>query len=110
MDGGWLLMGSDDSFAHQEDGEGPIRRTRIASFLLAATCVSNLEFVTFMDATGYLTDAESAGWSFVFAGLLPHNFPRRRLRGALMVWHRVAPRQYPYLPQRPQSRPRRLQL
>ncbi len=89
MDGGWFLMGSDDAFAHQEDGEGPVRRTRVAPFLLAATCVSNLEFATFVDATGYITDAESAGWSFVFAGLLPQNFPATRAARGAEWWRQV---------------------
>ena len=40
-----------------------------------ACAVSNLEFSRFVEETGYVTDAERFGWSFVFAGFLPDDFP-----------------------------------
>ncbi|HEY9390798.1 MAG TPA: SUMF1/EgtB/PvdO family nonheme iron enzyme [Mycobacteriales bacterium] len=40
-------------------------------FRVEPHCVSNLRFATFVGATGYVTDAERFGFSFVFAGLLP---------------------------------------
>lgn len=49
-----------------DDGEGPLRRTRIAPFLMAPGSVTNAEFTAFVRATGYVTDAERYGWSFVF--------------------------------------------
>ena len=42
---------------------------------IAATTVTNERFAEFVDATGYRTDAERYGWSFVFVGLLPAGFP-----------------------------------
>ena len=38
--------------------------------MLDVTEVTNGQFAEFADATGYETDAEKFGWSFVFEGLL----------------------------------------
>ncbi|MFE5792228.1 formylglycine-generating enzyme family protein [Streptomyces sp. NPDC056503] len=51
-----------------EDGEGPVRTVEVAPFRIAATAVSHAEFRAFADATGYRTDAERFGSSFVFRG------------------------------------------
>ena len=37
---------------------------------MTATAVTNQQFATFVGATGYRTEAERYGWSFVFAGAL----------------------------------------
>lgn len=42
----------------------------VSEYAIAPTCVTNAEFRAFVNATGYVTDAESYGWSFVFAGHL----------------------------------------
>jgi len=75
LPGGAFLMGTDDRIGYPADGEGPVRRVTVAPFWMAATAVSNAGFAAFADATGYVTDAERFGWSFVFAGLLPDDFP-----------------------------------
>ena len=59
LDGGWFLMGSEDPFAYEDDGEGPVREVRVDPFRLAACCVSNRDFEAFVAATGYVTDAET---------------------------------------------------
>src|SRR3569832_2253889 len=71
LDGGWFTMGSDDAYAYEEDGEGPVRRVRVDPFCIAARSVSNRQFSEFVDATGHVTSAEHYGTSFVFGGLLP---------------------------------------
>lgn len=48
------------------DGEGPRRFVKIRPFRLGATAVTNAEFAAFVEATGYATEAERFGWSFVF--------------------------------------------
>jgi formylglycine-generating enzyme required for sulfatase activity len=48
------------------DGEGPRRFVRVDAFRLSATAVTNDEFVAFVADTGYVTEAERFGWSFVF--------------------------------------------
>ncbi len=80
------------------DGEAPLRQVRLKPFLMAATAVSNAEFAGFVAATGYVTEAERIGWSFVFWQLLADSAPPtqsvqdaewwRRVDGA--AWSRVA--------------------
>ena len=76
--GGEFLMGSDGPHSYPDDGEGPVRRVRLEPFWIDALAVSNADFVRFVEATGYATEAEHFGWSFVFAGLLPDDFPPTR--------------------------------
>lgn len=48
------------------DAEGPLRRKPIEPFQMAETAITNAQFAAFVTATGYKTDAERLGWSFVF--------------------------------------------
>lgn len=57
------------------DREGPIRTVDTDAYLIGATPVTNAEWAAFVDATGFVTLAERDGWSFVFGGLLPDDFP-----------------------------------
>jgi formylglycine-generating enzyme required for sulfatase activity len=63
---GRFLMGSEDPDGFPADGEGPIREVRLRPFLIDPLAVTNAEFATFAKATGYATEAERIGWSFVF--------------------------------------------
>lgn len=63
---GSFLMGSESVEAHAGDREGPVRVVEVATFSLRTTAVTNEEFGTFVGATGYRTDAEKFGWSYVF--------------------------------------------
>src|SRR3954463_3220615 len=74
--GGCFLMGSND-LRFPEDGEGPVRRVTVSGFAIACHAVSNLQFGDFVRATGYTTDAERFGWSFVFDGLLSEDTKRK---------------------------------
>ncbi|MGI8415825.1 MAG: formylglycine-generating enzyme family protein [Nakamurella sp.] len=71
LPGGRFLMGSDDSEVNVGDGEGPVRPVTVSPFAISATAVSNDEFAAFVADTGYRTEAEDFGWSFVFASFLP---------------------------------------
>lgn len=64
--GGTFMMGSEDADVNQEDEEGPVREVKVAGFHIDEYQVSNRKFKAFIDATGYETDAERFGWSFVF--------------------------------------------
>lgn len=64
--GGDFLMGSTDDESRAEDGEGPVRTVTVSPFLADPVAVTNVAFATFVKATGYVTDAERFGWSFVF--------------------------------------------
>src|SRR5580704_15327333 len=76
--GGAFRMGCDRREGHPSDGEGPSRLVEVAPFLIDTTTVSNARFARFVEATGYQTDAERLGCSFVFGGLLPDDFEATR--------------------------------
>ena len=71
LPGGAFRMGSDDPAGFPEDGEGPVREVTLSPFRIDATAVTNAAFAAFVSDTGYVTEAERFGWSFVFAGHLP---------------------------------------
>lgn len=72
---GVFAMGSDAPDAVAGDGEGPVREVELAAYRIDAYAVSNDRFAGFVDATGYVTEAESFGWSYVFAD---HVLPQAR--------------------------------
>ena len=76
--GGEFLMGNAGPRSYRDDGEGPIRRVRLDPFWIDACAVSNADFTRFVEETEHVTEAERFGWSFVFGGLLPDDFPPTR--------------------------------
>ena len=89
LPGGVFRMGADDAEGFASDGEGPVREVRVRPFRIAPTAVRNEQFARFVAASGYVTDAERSGWSFVFGGLLPHDFPDTRGLAAAPWWREV---------------------
>jgi sulfatase modifying factor 1 len=71
LPGGTFLMGTDYAEAFPQDGEGPIRPVTLPPFLIDRHPVTNEVFARFVAATGYQTEAELFGWSFVFWEHLP---------------------------------------
>lgn len=71
LPGGEFLMGTDyvDSFA--ADGEMPVRRVFVKPFAIDCYPVTNTRFAKFVADTGYKTEAEVFGWSFVFWSHIP---------------------------------------
>jgi len=65
-------MGSDDAAAIVVDGDRPTRWVEVSSFGIDPFAVTNSRFGAFAGDTGYVTDAERYGWSFVFHGFAPH--------------------------------------
>ncbi len=59
-------MGTNDSEGFPADGEGPVREVTLDPFYIDPYAVSNDEFTSFVQETGYVTEAEKYGWSFVF--------------------------------------------
>lgn len=86
---GEFLMGSADALAYPADGEGPVRTVSLDAFWIDACTVSNAQFARFAADTGHRTSAERIGWSFVFAGLLPDDFPPTRAVAAAPWWRQV---------------------
>ena len=71
LDGGQFLMGTDSDESFPQDGEGPIREVTLDPFFIDIYPVTNLKFGHFVKASGYRTEAERFGWSFVFRGHIP---------------------------------------
>lgn len=63
-------MGTEDRDGFPGDGEGPVRPVAVEPFGIGSTAVTNAEFTDFVRDTGYRTETEAWGWSFVFAGFL----------------------------------------
>lgn len=68
---GVFLMGNDRPPWFPGDGEGPVRAVHLGPFRIDAATVSVEQFAGFVEATGWVSDAERIGWSFVFAGRVP---------------------------------------
>lgn len=59
-------MGTDSPQAWVQDGEGPVREITLSPFWIDECAVTNAQFTRFVEATGYSTEAENFGWSYVF--------------------------------------------
>jgi formylglycine-generating enzyme len=66
ISGGEFLMGTNDDDGFKSDGEGPVRKVKVKPFYIDSHTVTNEEFKAFVKDTGYKTEAEKFGWSFVF--------------------------------------------
>lgn len=82
-------MGNNDPGGDPEDGESPRHRVVLDPFQMAAHCVTNAQYATFVRATGYRTIAEHVGSSFVFGGFLPDDFSPTRGVAAAPWWREV---------------------
>ncbi|WP_246472767.1 formylglycine-generating enzyme family protein [Pelagibacterium limicola] len=71
------------------DGEGPERPVTLNDYLLEATTVTNARFAAFIEATGYVTEAERFGWSAVFHGDQDHLEAATRIGSQLPWWHKI---------------------
>ncbi|MFD2044520.1 formylglycine-generating enzyme family protein [Ornithinibacillus salinisoli] len=66
LSGGSFLMGTDSEEGFPADREGPVREVNLDPFYIDICAVTNEDFAEFVGDTGYRTDAEKFGWSFVF--------------------------------------------
>lgn len=74
--GGSVIIGTDKAIFH-EDNESPERIVKINDFYIDKYEVSNDKFAKFISATGYVTDAEKFGDSFVFEGLITKEMQKK---------------------------------
>ncbi|MBD0672063.1 formylglycine-generating enzyme family protein [Streptomyces sp. CBMA156] len=86
LPGGEFLMGTEDAEGFPGDGEGPVRPVRLAPFRIDVHAVSNDRFAAFVADTGYRTEAERIGWSYVFAAFLPGELRRGAPRPGRTPW------------------------
>ncbi|WP_099159497.1 formylglycine-generating enzyme family protein [Virgibacillus ndiopensis] len=82
LDGGEFVMGTDDANGFPSDGEGPARKVAVSPFLIDKYVVTNEAFAKFINDTGYVTEAEQFGWSFVFYSFLTDEFLKSNPRTA----------------------------
>jgi formylglycine-generating enzyme required for sulfatase activity len=68
---GRFLMGTNYPNGFLSDGEGPVRPVELSLFSIDAFPVTNADFAAFVRTTGYVTEAETFGWSFVFWAHIP---------------------------------------
>ncbi len=87
--GGRYRVGDESAWSYPGDGEAPVHAAELASFRIDARAVTNRQFAAFVDATRWETDAERFGWSFVFGGLLPDEFPPTRGVEGAPWWRQV---------------------
>lgn len=78
-----FLMGSDSHHVFYQDEEGPVREVTLQAFWIDQSTVTNEDFSRFVSATGYRTEAEQFGWSFVFDGLVSEETLKFHCRGRL---------------------------
>lgn len=101
--GGEFLMGTNEKEGFRADGEGPVRKVKVDSFLIDQYSVTNSEFKAFVDATGYVTEAEQFGWSYVFYSFLHPTLLSKANRVAHTPWWCAVNGAYWYQPEGPQS-------
>jgi formylglycine-generating enzyme len=89
LPGGAFDMGSAGSEAYPADGEEPVHRVELAPFSIDKVTVSVARFEEFVETTGFVTEAEHFGWSFVFGGFLPDDFPDTRGVANAPWWRQV---------------------
>ena len=86
---GEFVMGCDEDEGYLGDGESPSRWVELDAFRMDTTAVTNAQFARFVDDSAYVTEAERFGWSYVFAGFLPQDFPQTASVDGAEWWRQV---------------------
>lgn len=102
--GGEFLMGANSKDGFPNDGEGPVRKIKVKAFYMDPCAVTNAEFKLFVEETGYKTEAEQYGWSFVFYSLLsPETTKKVKEAPKDIPWWRIVEGAYWAQPEGPDS-------
>ncbi|MGE5336077.1 MAG: formylglycine-generating enzyme family protein [Nitrososphaerota archaeon] len=89
LEGGEFTMGTDGDYGYMLDGEGPAHPVVLSPFAICRYAVSNRNFAAFVAATGYRTEAERYGASFVFFGFLAQGAAPSRPVPSAPWWREV---------------------
>ena len=89
IEAGSFRMGTQDPDRNRGDGESPVRTVDVPAFRIDAACVTGAEFAAFVDETGYVTEAEEFGWSFVFGALVEKELRRASRKPPGTPWWRA---------------------
>ena len=79
LGGGAFLMGTDEQDGFPADGEGPVRSVELSPFYIDREGVTNERFKQFVEKTGYRTESERFGWSFVFQNQVTKRLKKKGL-------------------------------
>jgi len=71
------------------DGEAPLRHESINPFRISPITVTNAAFSEFVASTGYVTEAEKFGWSFVFYSDVPEAVHATQAVVGIQWWRKV---------------------
>ncbi|KAF1299218.1 serine/threonine protein phosphatase [Enterococcus sp. JM4C] len=83
---GEYIIGTEHPDGFLTDREGPKSKVSLSDFWIDETTITNREFRVFVEATGYITEAERFGWSFVFSYFLDSETKRRSPKVPNMAW------------------------
>lgn len=86
--GGTGLLGTAKPMIHT-DGEGPLRKGIVRTLSMSVSAITNAEYAAFVADTGYVTEAEHLGWSFVFWNQVPEYIGETQRVVGSPWWHRV---------------------
>ncbi len=86
--GGPAFIGTDSPIIALDD-EAPLRRRKIKAFNMMETPVTNDMFAQFVAATGYETEADLFGWSFVFHHNVAEGIEATQAVAGTQWWRRV---------------------
>src|ERR1700709_668136 len=89
LDGRTLRLGTHGPQGFPGGGEGPVREIELNPYWIDPFTVTNERFAAFTADSGYVTEAERFGWSFVFCGLLPDDFPPTQGAAQAPWWRQV---------------------
>ncbi|WP_173917617.1 formylglycine-generating enzyme family protein [Halobacillus sp. Marseille-Q1614] len=103
LPGGEFLMGTNNEEGFPFDGEGPVRRVKVEPFYIDAHTVSNADFREFVKDTGYKTEAEQFGWSFIFYKFISSNTNQKVQQLPNTPWWLAVEGAYWYQPEGPRS-------
>jgi len=85
---GTALLGTNKTLIPLDE-ETPCRAKAINRFKMMETTVTNGMFKRFVDDTGFISDAEKLGWSFVFHDQLPADHEATQAVAATQWWRKV---------------------
>lgn len=83
---GRVKIGTNSEVGFPTDLEGPAIEVAIPTYSIGETTVTNHEFQLFVAETGYQTDSEKFGWSFVFHAFLTVERQRQSQKMAGTNW------------------------
>lgn len=89
LPGGAFPMGNPRGDGYPQDGEEPVHEVELSPFAIGRAPVTNEQFAAFVEETGYTTEAERIGWSFVFTMFLPEDFEPTRANANAPWWRQV---------------------